>query len=406
MGEMKSFSDLSNVVVKRGLCTGCGTCVGVCPHQSLVMNYVDGEPEPELRGECNGCGICYNTCPGADVDIPKLEHFIFGKNRQNTKIDIGVVEASMKGFATEEKIRKAGASGGIISSLLIYGLEKGIIDCALVAGFSEREPWRTEAKFARNAAEVIKAARSKLAVVPVNSLLTKAVSVGFSKIAVVGLPCHIHGIRKVQYLETPARVAKSIKLSLGLFCAAEYYYEGTRHIIHELGKVRDFKKIKSIDYRGGDWPTYFVITLKDGKKIFLDRHFCSGHMLTGAFKRDRCQVCTDWSNELADVVGGDYWGSLNKGQNERGMSMCLVRSHAGIKIVQNAISDGTLIMESLDSSEIIANFGYEMKMHGAAFRLMQRKRFGIPTPNFHRTISYDPIIRRFYISPSTNGKST
>ncbi|MDD5703659.1 MAG: coenzyme F420 hydrogenase/dehydrogenase beta subunit N-terminal domain-containing protein [Dehalococcoidales bacterium] len=34
------------------------------------------------------------------------------------------------------------------TALLIYGMEPGLIDCVLVAGFSKEKPWKTEAKIA------------------------------------------------------------------------------------------------------------------------------------------------------------------------------------------------------------------------------------------------------------------
>ena len=403
---MEDFNYLQDLIIDRGLCTGCGTCVGVCPLQSIKMDYVYNELEPKLIGECNSCGICYNVCPGADVNIPELEYSLFGKNRSNDKIDLGVFRKSLKGFANDIGIRKAGASGGIISALLIHGLKKGILDCALVAGFKGSEPWRTEAKIARNVSEILNASRSKQAMVPVNSLLTQAIQMGFSKIAVVGLPCHIHGIRKMQHLKLPASLVKKIKLTLGLFCAGEFYFEGTKHIIQEIGKVEDFKRIRKIDYRGGDWPTYFTITLDDGREIFLDRHFCSLHMLIGVFKRDRCEVCIDWSNELADLAGGDYWDVSEAVGSHLGTSMCLVRSEQGEKIIKSAMDAKILTMDTLDHFKIISNFGFELKKHGAMFRLIQRRRFGIPSPNFHYENSYDPIIREFQISPSTGSKFT
>ncbi len=403
---MEDFRDLQDFVINRGLCTGCGTCAGVCPLQSIEMTYIYGEPEPRLKSECNGCGICFKVCPGADVNIPELESFLFGTERPEERVDLGILKECFRGFAVDERVRRMGASGGVISSLLIYGLEKGILDCALVAGFKENEPCRTEAKIVRNTSEVLDTARSKLAVVPVNSLLTQAVKMGFSKIAVVGLPCHIHGIRKMQYHRIPASLVKKVKLTLGLVCAGDFYFEGTKHIIQEIGKVEDLKRIVKIDYRGGYWPTYFVITLDDGKEIFLDRHFCSSNMLMGVFKRDRCEMCIDWSNELADIAGGDYWEVTVGEGSQLGTSMCLVRSDMGESIIKSAMDENILALEPIDRFKIISNFGFELKKHGAMFRLIQRRRFGIPTPNFHYKNRYDPIVRDFHIAPSTGSRFT
>ena len=49
-------------VVKDGLCTGCGTCVALCPNEAikLTINEKKGIYLPELNEEkCNNCGILY-----------------------------------------------------------------------------------------------------------------------------------------------------------------------------------------------------------------------------------------------------------------------------------------------------------------------------------------------------------
>ena len=50
-------------ILNENLCTGCGTCVYVCPKSLLVLN--DGRPElPEEKAmKCNQCGQCTAYCP-------------------------------------------------------------------------------------------------------------------------------------------------------------------------------------------------------------------------------------------------------------------------------------------------------------------------------------------------------
>ena len=131
------FDELKNLVSNRGLCTLCGTCIGVCPNKCLELFHDNEEPLPVLNGKCSSCGICYATCPGKDVPLPELEKFIFGKVRENRPDDLGIVIYSGRGYATDAQIRQAGTSGGMTTALLKYALDAGIIDCALVTGFSQ-----------------------------------------------------------------------------------------------------------------------------------------------------------------------------------------------------------------------------------------------------------------------------
>jgi coenzyme F420 hydrogenase subunit beta len=76
-------------VVKDGLCTGCGTCISLCPEEAikLTINEKKGIYVPELNEEkCNNCGICYEVCPGHEVDFKQLNLEIFGKETENVLI--------------------------------------------------------------------------------------------------------------------------------------------------------------------------------------------------------------------------------------------------------------------------------------------------------------------------------
>jgi ferredoxin len=47
--------------VDVNLCTGCGICVDVCPHQALEM--VDGMAKLVRPEDCDGIGECVDACP-------------------------------------------------------------------------------------------------------------------------------------------------------------------------------------------------------------------------------------------------------------------------------------------------------------------------------------------------------
>ena len=85
------------------------------------------------------------------------------------------------------------------------------------------------------------------------------------KIAVVGLPCHIHGIRRAEMLNK--NLEKRIVLHLGIFCSHTDTFWQTFSLINQLGiKENDVKKI---NYRGDGWPGNMVIELKNGNKTVI-----------------------------------------------------------------------------------------------------------------------------------------
>ncbi len=396
-----SFTELQNRVIQRGLCTACGTCAGVCPAGAIGWAYVDDEPLPELTGECAGCNICTTVCPGEEVNLPALEQFVFGRVREEQIPDLGFYREARVGWATDRVTRQLGASGGLVTALLIYALEKGIIDGALVAGFRQDLPWRTEARLAVNREQLLAAAQSKYACVPVNTLLNQALEQGYRRLAVVGLPCHIHGLRKMQFYGQPASLARGVVLMVGLFCASQFYFEGTRHLLVERLGVDRLEDIASLSYRGGDWPGHLVVELKDGRRLLLDRHEYMYHHLMPAFKRDRCEMCVDWAAELADLSVGDYWDPQVRAGHALGTSSCLVRSPAGEELLDGAVKNGYVETIPLEAARLAAGIGYEMKKHAAAFRLRQRRRFGWPVPEYHRQTNYTPFARELHLAPET-----
>jgi NAD-dependent dihydropyrimidine dehydrogenase PreA subunit len=58
---MIQASALNSLQFEPELCTGCGTCVDVCPHAVFVMNgHAARLSEPD---DCMECGACQVNCP-------------------------------------------------------------------------------------------------------------------------------------------------------------------------------------------------------------------------------------------------------------------------------------------------------------------------------------------------------
>jgi len=154
------FQNLKEEVVDSGLCTGCGTCVGVCAARAISMDYEADEPVPILTGKCINCGICYDVCPGKYIPLPELDKDFLGKVRDFEVVHLGVYKCCSRGYAKDEDIRSLSSSGGMISSLLICALEEKIIDAVILSGWRKDKPWRCEPYIATTPEEVMKALRS------------------------------------------------------------------------------------------------------------------------------------------------------------------------------------------------------------------------------------------------------
>ena len=389
MGTEPGFKELKNLVIERGLCNACGTCIGTCPQQCLTLSYgEDDEPVVVEQSPCVPCGVCTKVCPGADIPMPDLERFLFDRPRTKSE-DLGIFLRCGSAIATDKETRKGSSSGGLVSALLIHALESGFIDCAIVTGFSKEVPWRPQALIATTRDQILAAAKSKYSTTAANVLLYRAVSQGYQKIDVVGCPCHIHGIRKILYFNLPAKVASAVRVCVGIHCASQFYFEGMRHVLYEWCGVKERGDIVALEHRGGPWPEHnLVVTLRNGEQRRMPNLQYMVYVLAH-WKQDRCEVCLDWASELSDISAGDYWGP-SPSPEERRRTAFLVRTKVGDDLMKGAENSGAIALEQINPDWFPASVGYEYKKHCNAFRYLQRQKYGWPTPNFHFRPDYFP----------------
>ncbi len=122
--------------------------------------------------------------------------------------------------------------GGVVSALLIAALAGGEIDGALVTRPSDDpdEPWKGVAHLATTAKEIIDAAGSyynqTMALAELD--LSKYDLPAKPRIAVVGTPCEIQGIRAMQSRRWPtgAHRIDAVVLTIALLCTKSFDYQG------------------------------------------------------------------------------------------------------------------------------------------------------------------------------------
>lgn len=156
-------------VVKTDLCTGCATCVSICPSSAieLTKNDTKGIYIPKLNEEkCNNCEICYKVCPGHSIDFKEMHLEIFGKEpskeilklaRDNSVVVTGYVEdmrpylarasvitLPIHGFGIKTRLLEAMAMGKpvVISSEGIHGIEVSPGENIIVADGSKESAER------------------------------------------------------------------------------------------------------------------------------------------------------------------------------------------------------------------------------------------------------------------------
>ncbi len=372
-----------NEVVINDLCTGCGTCVSICPNEAIELT-VDGKKAiyiPKLNEDkCNNCGVCYKSCSGHSVNFKKLNLEIFGKEPDN--VLLGSYIDCYTGHATDYDIRYNAASGGLVTQLLIFALEEGIIDGALVTKMSKEHPLEPEPFIARTKEEIIEASKSKYCPVPANIALKEILeSKEDEKFAVVGLPCHIHGIRKAELINNGLK--EKIILHAGIFCVHTINFSGSEFLLQRLKIERN--EVKKMNYRGEGWPGSMLIELKSGDKMFIqiseyyDTRF-------GSFIPTRCTLCSDHACELADISFGDAW--LPELANDiLGKSIIISRNELTEEILQSMVSRKIIELNEIDSGKLAQSQGMlRFKKNRLKTRIFFFKLFGKKIPSYNQKL--------------------
>lgn len=398
--ELKGFADLKRDIVDVGLCEGCGACSGFCPLG--ILTHAGDECEPVLDGKCKPCGICYKVCGGKYVNLPEMERALFGRQRDlNHPFEhwFGIYRECLVGHSNDNELRKGGAAGAMASALMIFALETGKIDVALLTGMDKKQPWRAAPMIATNAKEVLPSQQSKYQMAPTLTLLS-ALAKDYNHIGVVGLPCQIWPMRKAMHVPGAKKIAEKVVFTVGILCAAQYYFMGTVHLLKEWCGIENVEDVTELQYRGGTWPGSFIVKTRDGREVSHPQRQYKYHHLIPYYQRDRCTMCLDYSADVADVSVGDIW-TLSEPGELGGLNQLLVRTESGEKMVREAERQGYISVKPLDPTMMFhCGVGFKSKLISNTYRFANRIRFGWPVPDY----GFEPTgYRKPYPAPGRRG---
>jgi coenzyme F420 hydrogenase subunit beta len=374
---MKTSETIESIVA-RGLCTGCGTCAGLCPQGALVMvvDKREGTCVPQrLPDRCTACGHCLDVCPGGIIELPRSD--AEGGTPKPAEALIGEHMQCYLGYAADRELRYQATSGGLVTALLLFALEKGMIDGALVTRMRKDRPLEPEPFVARSREEILQATGSKYCPIPANAVLREIMQKE-GKCAVVGLPCHISGIRKAEKVNAVLR--ERVVLHLGIFCSHGVSFRGTQLILNRLGVRSD--DVAGISYRGQGWPGGVRIRLKNGQEKFIAN--AAGSLWDAIFggfffTPPRCLACGDVFNEAADISFGDAWLPEIMAHDRAGTSVVVARSAPALELLKSAAAQGTISLDAMDPSDVVRSqwLFTRFKKTGLRWRL---RHFKLPVP--------------------------
>ena len=374
---------LSIAFTDRGLCTRCGTCVGVCPVNALEIGR---DTYPELVPDrCIQCGLCKQTCPGGQVPFGDLGEFTFG-TRANAGTFDGQVLRTYVGYAGDPRFRAGGAGGGVITALLWSLLKTKQVDGCAVARMNPQRPWEGEVYIARTYEELRQSQQSKYVVIPVNRIL-RELRVQDGRFAIAALHCQIHGLRL--YARKQPWVNEKIRLVVGLFCASSLEPYVTAEMLATRGLQP--QDIANFAFRDGIWPGVIRAYVK-GRQQPVPLHYSNFkdgaiNYLTYLYSPPRCQTCVDGSSEFADVSVSDAWTRDPAGRYLfPNQSKLLVRTPRGQQALAAALAAGDLVAQDVtDDSQFKTHRLHTLKKGLKSYLRADRWRAkGRPAPVYDR----------------------
>jgi len=387
------FWELEAAVIEAERCIQCGTCVAVCPSNSIGVH--EDTQLPELVKMCTGCSLCWDFCPRGGLRYEALwpPSTPVGDGPDGSRSEASVPSPASNGSSPAAKDDSAAGAegssapplgstvkadagdtywkitggppgdglgavldryamraslkaddvqdGGVVTALLVALLNAGEIDGALVSRPSDDpdEPWKGVAHIATTPAEIVAAAGSfynqTMALAELD--LSRYRLPAKPRLAVVGTPCEIQGIRAMQSRRWPtgAHRIDAVVLTIALLCTKSFDYEGlVRRELMERRRV-DMDRVSKIDVIRGK----MIVEYRDGQTAVDEpvRRF-HGVALKG------CDECADFLGRSADISVGSV-GSMD------GWTSVLVRTERGRLALERA--RGKLDFRELDDPDAL-----------------------------------------------------
>lgn len=362
-------------VVESHLCLGCGACAYICPESKVrLVDFVDHGVRPVVEtSPCVLCSQCLLVCPAFENDHTEINRRP-GVMPELTEY-CGPVLEIWEGHATDNELRLAGGSGGIITALTLYCLEKEAMHGALHIGMDSQNPMRNKTKMSRTRADLLSNTGSRYAPASACDSLHLIESAP-APCVFIGQPSEVTALNKAKELRPALR--EKVGLAISFFCAGSPARKGTLDLLVKLGINPDH--VESLRYRGNGWPGMFSVTLKGDTKPARQISYKESWGFVQAYRPFSTHLCPDGTGEDADISCGDPWYRKIE-PDEPGLSLVVVRTETGRNILRRAMEAGYLVLKPAEAWKLLDSQKNLMRKRAATGgRIAMMKVLGLRVP--------------------------
>ncbi len=326
------WRELYHEVVTTNLCTGCAACVMACPRDVLGYDHSSTYHPFNIEtstafDDCihgqRGCDICTKACPRFRIWEVECDTALYGRARRPDEV-IGIYRDIYLVRASDDGIFEKGQDGGLVSALLIWGLETGRIDGALVSKLSDdpARPWDALPAVATTRDEVLATAGSRYTYSANPLAMKEAEARGLKNLALVGMSCQA-SINGTLSARNVAKYKRRIAITIGLLCSKSFTYDGMM-----VGKIQTELGIPLTDITKVNVKGKFILWREsNGEQVDIPLKDCH------PFTREGCKLCPDFAAEHADISTGGL-GQLD------GWTLTIVRTERGAEWLQGLLDAG------------------------------------------------------------------
>lgn len=321
------------------------------------------------------------VCPAYRLAYPALYRAHYGRTPEHWLL--GHVVNTRTGYAADPVIRRAGASGGVLTATLIHLLESGRVDAVIAARQGVPSPLQARAVICRTPAEILACAQSVY--VPVAMLdILRTLEPGL-RYAMTCLPDQSAALRALQ--KVGFAPAKQITCVVGPYTGTALEPSAiTTYLRSKSVKPND--PVTSLKWRAGEWPGHLEIKTASGQVLVSPKVYYN--FLIPFFVTQNSLQNMDFSNEFADLAVGDAWSPAFEAKGQ-GFSVITTRTPTMEAILGEMIQSGKLITEDIDPLKAAEMHGHMMdfKKRGGYLRNTFRRKLGRSAPDFG--MKPDPI---------------
>ena len=312
--EIKGPQDLEKEVIKTGLCTLCGACVGLCPYFRAYQGKV------VVMDNCNlSQGRCYSFCPRTPSNLDEVNQALYGTSYPGDAL--GTLRQVVMARSQDKATLARSQYGGTASTLVALAIKKKMVDAAILT--KRGGNLLSSGALAKNKREVLACSGSNYIASPTLEAFHKSADGPYQSLAAVGIPCQILALGKMRVSPLQQNNGKKtniekLSLTIGLFCTWALSY---KELVRFLSKEFPVNKIGKMDIPPPPANVFQVGLPGSSKSISLD--------LIRPFIRPACTVCLDMTAEFSDL-------SVGAAEGTPGWNTVIIRTAKGQELMDEA----------------------------------------------------------------------